>query len=178
MMPDQKPGRSRQDYGTPREFLEAVEARFGTLAWDLAASTANNVCGILRDRYRTFYGPGSSAGQDALEQDWTELSGTLWLNPEFGDLAPWAKKCADTIAMARADRKRAHRHDLRVCLLTPASVGAEWFHEHVHGRALVLGLSPRLTFVGETSPYPKDLSLSVFGADRVGFEPWRWMDRR
>jgi hypothetical protein len=30
-MPEQKPGRSKQDYGTPWDFIKAVEARFGKL---------------------------------------------------------------------------------------------------------------------------------------------------
>ena len=42
-VPIQKPGRSRQDYGTPPEFLAAVVARFGPLAFDLAASRDNAV---------------------------------------------------------------------------------------------------------------------------------------
>ncbi len=38
--PKQKPGRSKQDYGTPPEFLDAVKARFRIEAFDcdLAAS--------------------------------------------------------------------------------------------------------------------------------------------
>jgi hypothetical protein len=60
-------------------------------------------------------------------------------------------------------------------MLTPASIGTEWFRRHVLGRAFVLGLSPRLTFVGTTAPYPKDLMLTVWGGPYgPGFGCWNW----
>lgn len=61
--------------------------------------------------------------------------------------------------------------------VTPASVGSVWFREHVHGKAYCFGISPRLTFVGEKDPYPKDLMLSLFTSEGYsGFEPWNWLD--
>lgn len=39
--PIQKPGRSKQDYGTPWEFIRAVERRWGKLHVDLAAHSEN-----------------------------------------------------------------------------------------------------------------------------------------
>lgn len=41
-------------------------------------------------------------------------------------------------------------------------------------KAMVLGLSPRLTFKGEKDPYPKDLMLSVYGQAYSGFDTWNW----
>ena len=160
-VPQQNPGKSRQDYRTPQEFLRAVERDFHVLAWatDLAATSENRVCQV-------HLGPGSERGEDALSVDWSTLpgeSGDRWLNPEFGNIEPFAEKCA------------AHREDGgRIFLLTPASVGTNWYADHVHGVAHVVALSPRLTFVGESCPYPKDLMLSVFGPVRGGFSTWRW----
>lgn len=168
-LPAQRPGLSRQDYETPPDFIAAVRSRFGTIAWDLAASAAS----CRADSPRSHYGPGSSAGEDALVQDWTNLLGTLWLNPPFGDLEPWARKCAESAAAVRRSTDRVWRSDWRIAMLTPASIGANWFARHVHRRSLVLGLSPRLTFAGEKTPYPKDLMLSVFGV-APGFDVWRW----
>jgi phage N-6-adenine-methyltransferase len=145
-------GRSKQDYGTPPEFIDAVRARFGRLDWDLAASTENAVA----SRFFT-------EEEDSLKQDWGECSGTLWLNPPFADIEPWARKCSE---------QRWRREWL--LLLTPASVGSNWFAERVFGKALVLFLSPRLQFVGTDSSYPKDLALSCFGFGASGFECWRW----
>lgn len=154
-MPKQKPGRSKQDYGTPPEFIEAVEDRFGTITFDLSASKSNAVA----DRF-------FDIEADSLVQDWTKLDGVLWLNPPFARIDPWAKKCAAS---------RSPKCDRTILMLTPASVGSNWFASHVHGVASVLALSPRITFVGETAGYPKDLILSVFGGGHApGFSQWRW----
>lgn len=156
MMPAQKPGSSKQDYETPDAFLRAVTERFGVLEVDLAARRDNAKCS-------TFLTPEA----DSLSCDWGHYFGrNCWLNPPFGSIPAWAKKCAHTMA-ARG------RRPTRILLLTPASVATEWFAEHVEGKALVLPLRPRLAFVGEKDPFPKDLMLSVYG-ERPGFETWRW----
>lgn len=153
MSPQQKPHRSRQDYGTPPSFLAAVERRFGPMSWDLAASKENSAAPYC-----------FTEGFDSLAQDWAGLTGNLWLNPPFADIAPWSAKCDASAGPGR-----------RILLLTPASVGSNWFAKHVHGKALVLALNPRLTFVGESAPYPKDLMLSVWdGYGTSGFGVWRW----
>lgn len=152
-MPAQKPGRSRQTYGTPRPFLEAVAKRFGEWpSWDLAADESNHVCDLW-----------IGEKQDSLTVDWHTLGGLLWLNPPFADIDPWAKKCAAEAAKGA-----------RILLLTPAAVGAEWYRQHVAPNAYTLALNPRLTFVGERAPYPKDCMLSVFFAGLRGFDVWRW----
>ncbi len=155
--PVQKPGRSKQDYGTPMAFIRAVEARFGRLAFDLACTKANK---------KADWGYMPEMGDDALTKDWAadHPEGTLWLNPPFADIGPWAEKCK---------AESAGRHGL-ILLLTPASIGCTWFSQHLLGSAIVLGLSPRLTFEGTTAPYPKDLMLSVYGYGLSGFDQWRW----
>lgn len=150
-------GGSKQDYETPDEFVAAVAKRFGRIEFDLAASPHNT-------KHRRYF----SKEQDSLAQKWHQIGGLLWLNCEFANIDPWAEKCAAESLLGA-----------RIALLTPASVGTVWFAQHVHGRALVLGLSPRITFVGEPTPYPKDLMLSVFGPPGVvpwspGFDVWRW----
>ncbi len=155
--PAQKPGQSRQNYGTPRVFIDAVVERFGPLVCDLAADATNAKAPEWYSETENALDPASDWAGDYFE-------GNLWLNPPFGDIAPWAEKCA---AQAR------ERHGF-ILMLTPASVGSNWFAQHVHGRAVVLGLSPRLTFEGCTDAYPKDLMLSVFGYGLAGFDTWRW----
>src|SRR5262245_43821674 len=114
MMPAQKPGRSKQDYETPREFIEAVEKRWGKLDIDLAANRTN----AKADSYFT-------PEQDSLKQIWSTLSGNLWLNPPFGRIAPWVAKCADASSYAPPN-------NWRLFLLVPASIGSNWFVEDVH----------------------------------------------
>jgi hypothetical protein len=160
-MPVQKPGKSKQDYGTPWPFFRAVEeklinARFDV---DLAAHIENTkVPSCFIDRLT-----------NSLSIAWSEsFPGKLgWLNPEFADIAPWAAKC-------NAEK------GLRIVMLTPASVGANWFAEHVHGNALVVAVGPRLTFDGCKDPYPKDCILTLWNfrdendKPLTGFEVWRW----
>jgi phage N-6-adenine-methyltransferase len=161
-MPKQKPGQSEQSVETPRDLLDAVVRRFGPLAWDLAASRENRKAAFYFDKER-----------NGLVQDWANLTGNLWCNCEFGDITPWARKAAEELARVQADHARRNRHDWRVLLLTPAAVSTEWFSDYVHGHALVMPLSPRVTFLGHEHAFPKDLSLSIYG-EAPGFAPWRW----
>jgi phage N-6-adenine-methyltransferase len=155
-VPQQKPGKSKQDYQTPPELLRAIERDFSVREWycDLAADFQNRI--VTR-----FLGAGSEYGEDALAAAWPS-EGDRWLNPPFANIEPWAAKCA------------ANRNGGRTFLLVPASVGSNWYEKHVHGIAHVVALSPRLTFVGESTPYPKDIVLAVFGPIRGGFSTWRW----
>lgn len=153
-MPKQSRTTSRQDYETPPELLAAVERRFGRLHVDLAARADNAKAPIFAPPER-----------DSLSLSWArEFAGKrCWLNPPFANIDPWAEKCAS-----------ASSAGLHIVMLTPASIGANWFAEHVHGKAVVLALSPRITFVGATDPYPKDCMLSIFGLGVAGFDVWRW----
>lgn len=166
MAPSQHRQGSRQDWGTPRGFLTAVQLRFGPISFDLAASPQN---AVVKGR---FYGPGSGANQDALEDDarpWAMRleaergASWLWLNPPFADIDRWATACATEM-----------QRGARILLLTPASVGTRWYAQHIVPHAHVLFLSPRLTFVGARDPYPKDLMLSVFAHGLTGCSTWQW----
>lgn len=156
-----KKKRSKQDVGTPREFLTAVEARFGPIVWDLACDSKNCVTGSGN-------GFRFDLGEDGLVEQWEHLGGrgdVLWLNPPFANIRPWVEKAGTYEGLAT------------IAMLLPASIGTDWFAEHVHNKAYVLGLSPRMTFVGEKDPYPKDLMLLVYerrGWQRHGFGTWRW----
>lgn len=159
-MPEQKPWRSKQDYATPWSFVRAYEARWGSFDVDLAATSRNA-------KAQRFFSPK----QDSLRIPWATHFGRsvlAWLNPPFERIEPWAEKCAAEAIAASAAL------GLRIVMLTPASVSSDWFAEHVHGRAFVLGVRPRLTFEGELDPYPKDLMLSLFGFGSSGFDVWRW----
>ena len=157
MAPPQKPGKSKQDYGTPREFIQAIERQFHVDMWqrDLAAHQGNAIC-------ERWYGPGGLT-EDSFKADWT-IQGDLWLNSPFSNIEPWAFRCRDAVP----------RRQGRIFQLTPASIGTDWYRETVHGKGHIIGLSPRITFVGETTPYPKDLMLIVWSAIKGGFSTWRW----
>lgn len=145
-------GSSRQDYETPPDFITAVQSRFGIINVDLAATKENTKGQIWIDEE-----------QDSLTVNWSRLRGNLWLNPPFNNIAPWAKKCSEE-----------SKKGCRIFFLTPASVGSNWFAQHVFGQAHVLFLNGRITFVGAEDPYPKDCILSCFGVTSPGFDIWRW----
>lgn len=155
VMPVQKPGRSKQDYATPWNFIDAVESRFGKLYVDLAATAKNSKA----PRYIT-------PQEDSLSVDWSQWKNRVcWLNPPYSRIEPWARKCAEFASFGGEGR---------LLFLTPASVGANWFAKFVYQKSIVIALNGRITFVGETLPYPKDCILSVFGAGLSGFEVWKW----
>ena len=155
-MPAQKPHQSEQTVCTPREFLDAVEKRFGPIRIDLAATAENKVAPI-------HLGPGSEQGEDALKVHWHHFGSNQWLNPEFGDIDRFAEKCSEEA-----------KYGARILLLTPYAV-AGWFQRHILGKALVLPLVPRLRFVGHKADFPKDLQLNVFSPFVApGWDLWRW----
>lgn len=145
--------RSEQVVGTPQEFIDAVEVRFGMLNWDLACSPGN--C------------KGASGGWyseqfDALQESWTDR-GLCWLNPPFNSIAKWARK---------ADEEAAH--GARIIMLTPASISTNWFRDHVHNKAHVIPVQ-RMRFDGHNQDFPKDLMLSIYWGGISGFgERWDW----
>jgi len=152
--PKQKRGKSRQDYQTPQELVDAVEHRFGAIDFDLAASKGNAVADDYFDL---------KANALAPERSW-ELPGrrVAWLNPPFGKLEPWAKKCAEY-------------RDLQRWTLMLAPLGSqEWAVRHVWGKAFVLKLRGRVTFVGEKQGFVKDLMLACYGFGVVGEAFWDW----
>lgn len=164
-------GSSKQDYATPKEFIAQVENAFGKLQWDLAAHEDNSVL-----PYGHYYGPGSRFGGDSLAMPWGKVMSEwkpglpAWLNPPFGNITPWAKKCAEEC-----------RQGAEILFLVPASVGSNWFWDHVAPYAHVYAVSPRLSFDGK-HPFPKDLILAHYRPQRgvapvgssFGFSRWKW----
>lgn len=148
-------GQSKQDVQTDPEFMRAVNRRFGALSFDLAASLENR-------QHDNFF----SKEQDSLVQQWHKIPGWLWLNCEFDRIEPWAKKCAIECSMGA-----------KILLLTPASVGSNWFTSFVHPHAYVLALNGRLKFVGHSDFYPKDCILSVYCSGLRGFDTWNWKQK-
>lgn len=171
MMPAQKPGKSKQDYGTPWELIRAVEARWGKLTLDLAAhDDGSNAKADL------WFGPSD----DYLSQEWTPGTATdewlCWCNPPFDDIAKWAHKWKADAALGA-----------RIIALVPASIGAEWFARYVEDSANVVGLRPRLAFEGGghqksctdseclgCQTYPKDCMLLLYNVAAPAFSTWRW----
>lgn len=144
-------GSSKQDYATPWPLIHAIESRWGKITVDLAASAENAKAPTWFDEAR-----------DSFTVAWHEFDGLLFLNPPFANIAPWAAKCA-----------AEWRLGARIAFLVPAAVGSRWFLDHVHGKAMVCPLLPRVSFDGK-NPYPKDCMVCVYGEHLAGFAPWDW----
>lgn len=156
VMPVQKPGKSKQDYGTPWDFFWSVERRLDDhFSWDLAASKENTKC---PDHFFT-------KEDDSLSQRWHELAGWLWLNPPYADIRPWVRKAAEE-----------SQHGAKLCVLVPSSTGANWWRDYVDGVAYTTFLNGRITFEGTSDPYPKDLALLIYAPYLAGGScVWRWL---
>ena len=172
-------GKGNNAAGTPMVFVNAVEAKFGPLACDLAATAANKKASHYVDE-----------ATNSLSLNWHIMadccrSGLLWLNPPFTNITVWAKKCAAEVQLGA-----------RILLLVPASVGANWYWDWVAPFADVYSVG-RMVFddcydrEGKliTTPYPKDLVLAYYNASLTGQSygdaqlggraeliRWRWQD--
>lgn len=158
---------ARQDYCTPPELLEAVQKRFGTISFDAACTRENAVAAL-----GYFY-----PEHDALARDWRELQWqTVWCNPPFAKSRDYAEKAqASQWGGVRRDGTIYSDDMPTVLLLVPAAVDSRWYRAHVHERALVLPLSPRVAFVGQPTAINRPLMLCVYGPNVTpGFEPWQW----
>lgn len=147
--------RSEQVVATPWEFIRAVEAKFGPLAYDLAATNENHKA----PRWIT-------PEQDTFKQNWADLleSELLgWLNPEFDPMAKWVQKCA-----------MEQQRGAEFLALAPASIGTNWFWDYVQPYATVYSIG-RITFEGSKDPYPKDLILSHYNLNPSHeLQRWKW----
>lgn len=160
-MPLQKPGKSRQDYQTPKELVDAVCKRLNInhFTIDLAASDHNTQCDF-------FFTEEDDALSSVRAWDYgnePSVRGWAWLNPPYSNIEDWVCK-------ASKEAKRA-----QIVMLVPSSVGSNWWRDWVEPYAYVVHLNGRLTFVGETTPYPKDCSLLLYTPFRFrGTEVWDW----
>lgn len=163
-----KPGdksKTKQDYGTPDDFFAACSKQLN-FTHDLAASEDDTRCVRF-----------ISEESDSLGYGWHKIENSdwLWLNPPFSNITPWAKKCHEE-----------SRRGAKIALLTPASVGANWFGDYVFNKSLSLFLKDRLTFkgtkqnakTGKCDPYPKDCMLSLYANSFPnGVAIWDWKNR-
>lgn len=159
--PQQKPGLSKQNYGTPENFIRAVKTRLGILSFghDFAADSGN-----AKAPY--FFTEENDALSYPHWETYLSLDGWGWLNPPFARIEPWAARCAETKAAGG-----------QIALLVPAGVGANWFRDYVDGKARVLLLNGRLAFDLDhpTWLYPKDCILCLYSRHvEPGYEVWNW----
>lgn len=145
----------RQDWETPQEFFDVVDAEFG-FTLDVCALPETAKC-------KRFFTPN----ENGLAQKW---SGMCWMNPPYGQSIPkWISKAY----------QEACAGDATVVCLVPARMGPRWFHEFAPAAEIRL-LKGRLQFVGADTAAPFDAMLMIFHAhlDPGGImRLWDWKAR-
>ena len=123
------------------------------MSWDLAASAHNTKCEQYIDK-----------AKNTFKVKWYKLKGKLFLNPPYSNIKKFAAKCV------RESKRGAH-----IFFLVPASVGSNWFRDHVFEHARVWFLNGRLKFIGHRQCYPKDLVLIEYTPKGdTGCKIWNW----
>lgn len=151
-----KRGKSKQNYATPPTFISAVRNRFGIDRFDidLAADATNTKGGYF-----------FSEAENSLSFPWNFPNKYLWLNPPFNDIRPWVEQASKAVCNY-------------LFVLIPASVGINWYRDHVHGKAQVFFLNGRIPFDPDnpTWGFPKDCMLCVYGQRvvNVNCSVWDW----
>ncbi len=148
---------------------EQLEAR-GALVMEALEAFAAAVRAGVKATIRVRNHDDVAVGLDTFKHDWLAACvyaeghpGLGWLNPEFSDIGPYAKKCWQEAARGAS-----------VALLVPASVGAVWFREHCAGKADVRFLTDRVCFDGK-NPFPKDCLIAHYHPAATGLMRfWSW----
>jgi hypothetical protein len=165
-MPKQKPGRSKQDYSTPKDLLDAIKRWLGITAFEF-----DFACSMKNKKAKR----GWTEKDDALAQTYHQWlaecrGGWGWLNPPFANIGPWALKCLI-----------AKRAGTNIAFLVPASVGSNWYRDYIHGRSrvTVLFLNGRPSFDGKNG-FPKDCMLVLFQGSvpyqEFQSDVWTWKE--
>lgn len=133
---------NRQDWETPQELFESLDAEFG-FELDVCATESNTKCG-------KYYSPE----QDGLIKEWA-WAGTVWMNPPYGrEIGKWVKKAFE----------ESLKGATVVCLL-PARTDTAWWHDYIEGKAEVRFIRGRLKFSGSkgSAPFPSAIVVMRFG---------------
>lgn len=176
-MPPQKPGQSRQDYGTPQDFLLAIKARLSIdeFAFDFAADGANAKAPLFWTEEIDALAQNTQTWRKAVGRGWG------WLNPPFANIHDWVWRCLDVAQKGG-----------KITFLVPASVGSNWYRDFIHEQHGVqtLFLNGRLCFIEDwqhtinpktgkfytSEPlYPKDCICVLFGTGSpYNADVWTW----
>jgi phage N-6-adenine-methyltransferase len=119
------------DWATPQDFFDRMNALHGPLELDVCASAENAKC----PRYY-------SRENDGLSQPWT---GRCWMNPPYGrTIGLWMRKAYE----------ESQRGALVVCLV-PARTDTSWWHDYA-AKGQVTFIRGRLKFgrYRNSAPFP------------------------
>lgn len=136
---------SKQDWGTPRSFFDALHART-PFDVDLCACDYNA-------KLPAFIGPDV----DALSFPWADLLPERrrgWANPPYESIGAWLQQGLDAMP-----------HGFASTFLLPANTDTAWYHE-LASEGMIDFLRTRIPFVDETPPEIEAVRLRSFFLDK------------
>lgn len=131
---------AKDDWETPQDFFDSLNAEFG-FTLDPAADDRNHKCA----QYYT-------KEQDGLSQDWT--GETVFVNPPYGriETGRWVEKAYN----------ESQKPGTTVVMLIPARTDTKWFHGYIEGKAEIRFVKGRLKFGGSKDDAPFPSMVVVF----------------
>lgn len=115
----------KDDWETPQQLFNKLNEKYHFVI-DLAASVEN----AKLPRYFT-------TADDALSQDWSQINGSMFLNPPYGrHINAWVRKAYETSLLTTS----------AIVLLIPARTDTSYWHDYIFGKAHVSFLRGRLKF--------------------------------
>jgi phage N-6-adenine-methyltransferase len=129
----------RDDYSTPQDLFNRMNAKHGPFDLDAAASHANAKCAKYYTR-----------DDDALNQKW---EGVVWCNPPWKELIKWTSKALEEVRCGNATR---------VVMYLPVITKARWFHENVLPMASIEWIQGGVKFGGAKDHYVGSVMIVIF----------------
>lgn len=143
----------KDDWETPQVLFDELNNKYH-FTWDLAATALNY-------KVSNYFTPA----EDSLKQDWSKLSGNLFLNPPYGrDLKFWVKKAYES---------QCGRNGGVIVLIIPARTDTSYWHDFIFHKAEIKFLRGRLKFEvnGKAlNSAPFGSAIVVYGALKGGDE--------
>jgi phage N-6-adenine-methyltransferase len=153
---------AKSDWETPRDFFDAMNAKYGPFDLDVCANKINAKC-------QNYY--SLEENHDGLKFMW---HGKNWMNPPYGNAEhPCKKNCKKKRCVKRGSHtlgyipgikdwvRKALLESQKGCMtvaLLPARTDTKWFHKFIYGQKNVeiIFLEGRLKFVGakDAAPFP------------------------
>tara|TARA_R110002020_G_scaffold231689_1_gene442892 strand:+ start:54 stop:527 length:474 start_codon:yes stop_codon:yes gene_type:complete len=128
------------EWGTPQEFFDKLNWRFGPFDLDPCADCTNTKCA-------NFY----TEAEDGLSKDWG--GHTVFVNPPYGrGIEKWIKKAYD----------ESRKEDTKVVMLIPARTDTKYWHQYVMNAAEVYFVKGRLKFGAADNCAPFPSAVIVF----------------
>lgn len=147
------------EWGTPQELFDRLNAQYGPFDLDVCANKENAKCPAFLDKAKDGLSckwAGSSVIEDAKARDVRRV----WMNPPYGrhngGIYAWVRKAYEE-----------SRVGIVVCCLLPARTDTKWFHEFCLPYGRIEFIKGRVKFGNCPDPAPFPSMVVVFGLPKI-----------